>query len=39
MEFLNLSVDPLELEESIHIDDEDNEKYAIGLYWKMLKSF
>jgi hypothetical protein len=28
MEFLNLSVSPLELEEFIHIDDEDNEKYA-----------
>jgi hypothetical protein len=28
MELLNLSVDPSELEEFIHIDDEDNEEYA-----------
>jgi hypothetical protein len=28
MESLNLSVDPSELEEFVHIDDEDNEKYA-----------
>ncbi len=29
MEFFNLSVDPLELEKFIHIDDEDNEEYTI----------
>jgi hypothetical protein len=28
MEFLNLFVDPSELEEFVHIDDEDNKKYA-----------
>jgi hypothetical protein len=28
MESLNLSVDPSELEKFVHIDDEDNEKYA-----------
>ncbi len=28
MESLNLSVDPSELEEFVHIDDEDNEEYA-----------
>jgi hypothetical protein len=28
MESLNLSVNPSELEEFVHIDDEDNEKYA-----------
>jgi len=29
MESFNLSVNPSELEEFVHIDDEDNEKYAI----------
>ncbi len=29
MESLNLFVDPSELEKFIHIDDEDNEEYAI----------
>jgi hypothetical protein len=29
MESLNLFVNPSELEEFVHIDDEDNEKYAI----------
>ncbi len=28
MEFLNLFVDPSELEEFVHIDNEDNEEYA-----------
>jgi hypothetical protein len=28
MESLNMFVDPLELEEFVHIDDEDNEEYA-----------
>ncbi len=28
MESLNLSVDPSKLEKFVHIDDEDNEKYA-----------
>ncbi len=28
MESLNLSIDPSELEEFVHIDDEDNEEYA-----------
>ncbi len=28
MEFLNLSVNPSELEEFVHIDNEDNEEYA-----------
>jgi len=29
MEFFYLFVNPSELEEFVHIDDEDNEKYAI----------
>ncbi len=29
MESLNLSVDPSKLEEFVHINNEDNEKYAI----------
>ncbi len=29
MESLNLFVNPSELEEFVHIDDEDNEEYAI----------
>ncbi len=28
MESLNLSIDPSEVEEFVHIDDEDNEEYA-----------
>ncbi len=28
MEFLNLSVNPSKVEEFVHIDNEDNEKYA-----------
>jgi hypothetical protein len=31
MESLNLSVDPLELEEFVHIDNEDNEEYATSV--------
>jgi hypothetical protein len=31
MESLNLSVDPSELEKFVHIDDEDNEKYATAV--------
>ncbi len=31
MESLNLSIDPSELEEFVHIDDEDNEKYATAI--------
>jgi hypothetical protein len=31
MESLNLSIDPSKLEKFIHIDDEDNEKYATAV--------
>jgi hypothetical protein len=31
MEPLNLSLDPSELEDFVHIDDEDNEEYAIAV--------
>jgi hypothetical protein len=31
MESLNLFVDPSELEEFVHINDEDNEEYAIAV--------
>ena len=31
MESLNLSIDPSELEEFVHIDDEDNEEYATAV--------
>ncbi len=31
MESLNLSVNPSELEEFVHIDDEDNEEYATSV--------
>ncbi len=31
MESLNLSVDPSELEEFVHINNEDNEKYATAV--------
>jgi hypothetical protein len=31
MESLNLSIDPSEPEEFVHIDDEDNEEYAIAV--------
>jgi hypothetical protein len=31
MESLNFSINPSELEEFVHIDDEDNEKYATSV--------